>query len=241
MGERFINIMVDSSDPRISVYCNRVSSGANAGGYVGITSGAPASVISKQSADGASNSNNTTFRQYTSPYTFMTYSEVLFIKAEAIQRGMMDGEASETYYAAVTASLKQWIPDISESAVETFLQNGAVAYDATTEIIITQKYVNGAAVHPLAHAHRGGIRQICVHAAAAVSVIYGHHCTIEVIGLNSRHSSGVGGGDGGAQGSSNVNTLMGTPITHSHVIRPESPSGALSPARPAQARYTSEP
>ena len=90
MGERFINIMVDSSDPRISVYCNRVSSGANAGGYVGITSGAPASVISKQSADGASNSNNTTFRQYTSPYTFMTYSEVLFIKAEAIQRGMMD-------------------------------------------------------------------------------------------------------------------------------------------------------
>ena len=124
MGERFINIMVDSSDPRISVYCNRVSSGANAGGYVGITSGAPASVISKQSADGASNSNNTTFRQYTSPYTFMTYSEVLFIKAEAIQRGMMDGEASETYYAAVTASLKQWIPDISESAVETFLQNG---------------------------------------------------------------------------------------------------------------------
>ena len=142
MGERFINIMVDSSDPRISVYCNRVSSGANAGGYVGITSGAPASVISKQSADGASNSNNTTFRQYTSPYTFMTYSEVLFIKAEAIQRGMMDGEASETYYAAVTASLKQWIPDISESAVETFLQNGAVAYDATTEIIITQKYVS---------------------------------------------------------------------------------------------------
>ena len=142
MGERFINIMVDSSDPRISVYCNRVSSGANAGGYVGITSGAPASVISKQSADGASNSNNTTFRQYTSPYTFMTYSEVLFIKAEAIQRGMMDGEASETYYAAVTASLKQWIPDISASAVETFLQNGAVAYDATTEIIITQKYVS---------------------------------------------------------------------------------------------------
>ena len=47
-----------------------------------------------------------------------------------------------TYYAAVTASLKQWIPDISESAVETFLQNGAVAYDATTEIIITQKYVS---------------------------------------------------------------------------------------------------
>lgn len=42
----------------------------------------------------------------------------------------------------VTASLKQWIPDISESAVETFLQNGAVAYDATTEIIITQKYVS---------------------------------------------------------------------------------------------------
>lgn len=40
------------------------------------------------------------------------------------------------------ASLKQWIPDISESAVETFLQNGAVAYDATTEIIITQKYVS---------------------------------------------------------------------------------------------------
>lgn len=27
-----------------------------------------------RSADGASNSNNTTFRQYTSPYTFMTYS-----------------------------------------------------------------------------------------------------------------------------------------------------------------------
>lgn len=142
MGERFINIMVDSSDPRMPVYCNRVSSGVNAGGYVGITSGAPASVITKQSGDGASNSNNKTFRQYTSPYTFMTYSEVLFIKAEAIQRGMMDGDAGETYYAAVTASLRQWVPTISDSAVETFLQNGAVAYDATTEIILTQKYVS---------------------------------------------------------------------------------------------------
>ncbi len=142
MGERFINIMVDSSDPRMPVYCDRASGGINAGGYVGITSGAPASVISKQSGDGASTSNNDTFRQYTSPYSFMTYSEVLFIKAEAIQRGMMDGEASEVYYAAITASLQQWVPDISASAIETFLQNGAVAYDATTEIILTQKYVS---------------------------------------------------------------------------------------------------
>ncbi|MFQ6940424.1 MAG: SusD/RagB family nutrient-binding outer membrane lipoprotein [Alistipes finegoldii] len=144
MGERFINIMVDSSDPPASrFYCSTRRLRSQRGRLRGNHERRPGFRSSPSSRpSGASNSNNTTFRQYTSPYTFMTYSEVLFIKAEAIQRGMMDGEASETYYAAVTASLKQWIPDISESAVETFLQNGAVAYDATTEIIITQKYVS---------------------------------------------------------------------------------------------------
>ena len=43
-----------------------------------------------------------------SPSYIMTYSELLFIKAEAAERGFITGSASQFYTDAITASMQQW-------------------------------------------------------------------------------------------------------------------------------------
>jgi hypothetical protein len=56
------------------------------------------------------------------------YAELLFIKAEAAQRGLLSGDAADLYRQAVTASLKQY--GVADAAITTYLAQPAVAYDA---------------------------------------------------------------------------------------------------------------
>ena len=85
-----------------------------------------------------------TLGEYGSPYALMKYDEVLFIFAEAMQRGWIAGDAGTYYRNAIRASVKYWdgvaesltIPDV---VIENFLAN--VPYDGTLETIIDQKYV----------------------------------------------------------------------------------------------------
>ena len=78
----------------------------------------------------------------------MKYDEVLFIFAEAIKRGWIDGGdalAEQYYNDAVRASIRFWSDvnktgnPVSESTVERFLAN--VAFDNTLEQILNQKYI----------------------------------------------------------------------------------------------------
>ena len=84
--------------------------------------------------------------QSTSPFSVMRYDEVLFLLAEAAQRGVIAGVGAEEYYeAAIRASIGYWHgvdtsdAELPESVIEAYLQN--VAYDGTLRCIIEQKYI----------------------------------------------------------------------------------------------------
>ena len=86
---------------------------------------------------------------YTSPYTFMRYDEVLFILSEAAFRGMIPGgsAAAQQYYEqAVLASIDYWDEinpsptyEITQAQKNAFMQ--IVAFDNTLEQILNQKYI----------------------------------------------------------------------------------------------------
>ena len=80
------------------------------------------------------------------PSYLMTYAELLFIKAEAAERGLgglSAGEAATDYYAAIRASMEQWgVTDAT--AITAFLASPDVAYKGGTDglkQIATQKWI----------------------------------------------------------------------------------------------------
>lgn len=80
------------------------------------------------------------------PTSLMTYAELMFIKAEAAERGLgglAPGEAAGDYYAAITASLNQWgITD--PTTIANFLAQPSVVYQggvAGLKQIAVQKYI----------------------------------------------------------------------------------------------------
>lgn len=74
----------------------------------------------------------------------MTYSELLFIKAEAEQRGWFGsvGDAGATYEQAITASMEQW--EVDSTDVSTYLALPDVQYVAADwrELIGEQKHIS---------------------------------------------------------------------------------------------------
>lgn len=121
-------------------------SGAPGGdGWKGAESGKEAQ---ESDNSGVSLLNKANLGDYASPYSHMKYDEVLFIFAEAIKRGWIDGGdalAEQYYNDAVRASIRFWSDvnktgnPVSESTVERFLAN--IPYDGTLESILDQKYV----------------------------------------------------------------------------------------------------
>ena len=96
---------------------------------------------------GASVMNPAVLKQYTTPVWFMTSSELFFILSEAAHTGMIPGgeAAAEAYYEqAVTNSIRQWNPSISDANIDRFLHGtgSKAAYDGTLERIIQQKWVS---------------------------------------------------------------------------------------------------
>jgi hypothetical protein len=126
-----------TNDPRLPIYANPIE--ADGVSYVGHENGQD-----HQSAPLTSRSKvGDWFTSATSPVFFMRYAEVLFIRAEAAQRGWnAGGTAKDLYEAAVRASMAQY--GISDAAATAFLSQPSVNFDAATdklELIATQKWV----------------------------------------------------------------------------------------------------
>ncbi|WP_295939560.1 SusD/RagB family nutrient-binding outer membrane lipoprotein [uncultured Alistipes sp.] len=138
-AEQIIDMMNKPGDPRISIWFKQPS---GAEGWKGGQSG-----IEAQEADltGIANLNKENLGEYDSPYALMKYDEVLFIFAEAMQRGWIAGDTEAYYQNAVRASIEFWKSmdktglNITDKVIENFLAN--VPYDGTLESIINQKYV----------------------------------------------------------------------------------------------------
>ncbi|MEN8251235.1 MAG: SusD/RagB family nutrient-binding outer membrane lipoprotein [Bacteroidota bacterium] len=127
-----LDYMILLNDPRISTYVNVA---VNTGTYVGLEVGIPAN-----SEDDISLINDN-YGGQEAPSILMTGAEVLFIKAEAAQRGYIGGDAATFYNDAITASMEYNGVDAADIA--TYLAEPEVAYDVANwqEKIGAQKWL----------------------------------------------------------------------------------------------------
>jgi hypothetical protein len=155
LSERFVDTLLVTGDPRLAMYAEPTvaSQAKNPTAcdvpYRGYPNGkaAPDS-LNPCSPKGlnfglADYSRPTlTIREEGSPSYIMTYAELLFIKAEAAERGMIAGSAAAFYTAAITASMQQW--DVDPADIATYLAKPEVAYkggDAGIQQIAYEKWV----------------------------------------------------------------------------------------------------
>lgn len=158
MSHILLDQMVPLDDPRVPIYAQPVlDSTIYPGGYGGMPNGLNADTAGTW-FNVASRPGVIFYPGATSYGTFgdgsglhlpsyiMTYAEVMFIKAEAAERGMgglAAGEAATDYYAAIQASMDRWgVTD--EGAVTAFEGKPGVAYTSGTpglDEIATQKWV----------------------------------------------------------------------------------------------------
>jgi hypothetical protein len=139
ISERFVDTLKVTGDPRLAKYAEPTLSSedpktpCDTVQYRGFPNGhSSADVLNPCSAKGlnygfADYSRPTlTIRLEGSPSYIMTYSELLFIEAEAAERGMFAGNPAQLYTAAITASMEQWGVDPADIA--TYLASPNVVY-----------------------------------------------------------------------------------------------------------------
>lgn len=136
LSEFFIDRLKDWNDPRLPLFAKTASNkdpntGKDVKSYIGLPSGydvMPTITGSSPNADYLA----------TAPQDIscLTYAEVLFIKAELAQRGIIAEDAKSLYEQAVTAAITQWGAEVPEG----YFDNEKAAYDGTLRRIMEQKF-----------------------------------------------------------------------------------------------------
>lgn len=114
-----VDTLQSLADPRLPVYAKANKYGT----YAGMPNGSdnPPFRLDSVSRIG------TYFASATTPAVLMSYAEVLFLEAEAAERGWItDKTAAELYDAAITASMQVY--GIPQTAIDSYLAQPAVAY-----------------------------------------------------------------------------------------------------------------
>jgi hypothetical protein len=157
ISKRFVDTLKITGDPRLAKYAAPTLASQAPGAtacdstYRGFPNGineAGKTSLPKNTCTGKTmgladfSRPTTTIRGQTSPSYIMTYSEVLFIRAEAAQRGWIAGDAKALYEAAITASMQQWGVTAPEIAV--YLAKPGVVYNPATGLkqIAYEKWVS---------------------------------------------------------------------------------------------------
>ncbi len=129
-----VDKLIELNDPRLPVYAKPAASD---GKFRGVIAGVqPGTFDIKEISRLGSR-----FRDDPKGFSpLMRYSEVLFIKAEAAQRGWNAGiSASEAYKAAITASMEENGIDVTATA--TYLAQSSVAFSNSLDQIYMQKWI----------------------------------------------------------------------------------------------------
>ena len=154
LSQTLINAMLANSDPRVPIYAQPTVSDPTK--YAGMPNGLLAtqaatyfntsSRIGAVFFPGATAYGNFGGGGASFPQNVLTYAELLFIKAEAAERGIAGltaGQAAGFYRDAITASLNQWgVTDATK--ISAFLAQPGVAYKGGTEglkQIAVQKWI----------------------------------------------------------------------------------------------------
>jgi hypothetical protein len=127
ISKTIVDALYALNDPRLQVYAN-LPTDTSVKKYVGVpngltTSDANSLGLAKTSLPGSY------FSAAESPAVIQSFSEVLFLRAEAAARGLSSEDAVSLYNQAITASLNQY--GITDAAtINTYLQQPSVLYDA---------------------------------------------------------------------------------------------------------------
>ena len=130
LSEFFVNTLKEWNDPRLPIFATTATNDG-VEGYYGLQSGYQ--VLPSISA---SYPNTDNLAVAPMELQLMTYPEVLFIKAELAQRGVISANAEDLYEQAVTAAIEQWGATVPAG----YFDNPATAYDGTLERIMEQKF-----------------------------------------------------------------------------------------------------
>ncbi len=136
ISQTLIDAMTDGAgnpiDPRLAVFAEPVTAGVMAGLYDGAINGLPESIASVYI--NTASRPGSYFTRETAPFCLMTYSELLFVLAEATLAGTYQGDLTAMEYLemAIDASFKQY--DLSMPA--TYMEDKT----ADKATIITEKW-----------------------------------------------------------------------------------------------------
>ena len=147
MSRTMVNMLLDLNDPRLFYYAEPAASDGVYRGHENGRDDLPPGVsfadISRIGnfwrADGAA-----------TPTLVMTYSEVLFLEAEAAARGWIAGDAEALYMEAIEANMNQyaaWGVGPTDAQIADYLNNPDIAYTGLDDIHLQQwigLWMNGA-------------------------------------------------------------------------------------------------
>lgn len=154
MGAHFINMLLDSNDPRLPFYATKDSDGNYSG-----------SVAGSQNPDASRPGSY--IASFNSSVSLMTYSELKFIEAEA---KFMLGQAGaqQAYEAAVAASVLR----VTGNANTAWLAANINGVPVTLKNIIEQKYIDGVSTNqPYADYRRTGFPVLTLAQGALIPSI----------------------------------------------------------------------
>lgn len=164
VGSGFLNILGEREDPRMKVLVSPALGYSDMETYVGLP---PA--FDDENPSGFTNMARDSVSQISPNFTsaqlrpIMTYSELLFIRAEAALKGFDVGvDAGMAYEEGIVANMEDLGVDSSEVSI--YLASPSVAYDGgnALEQIITQRYIAqfGQSTNTFGMVRRTGLPQL---------------------------------------------------------------------------------
>lgn len=129
-----VEALKERSDPRLAVYAEQTAAGSYNGMPNGIAENPfPFETISRLGSY---------FTAPDAPAVLMSYSEVLFLQAEAAARGWIAGDPASLYNQAIRADMEVY--GISDAEITAYLAQPDVAYNAANglKMIAVQKWIS---------------------------------------------------------------------------------------------------
>jgi hypothetical protein len=170
VSKTLVDTLKSLNDPRLSIY---VRPAADTNLYTGVPNG----LTNAAAADlGLSRTSKVgiAFASATTPSHLMTYAELLFIRAEAAQRGWVTGNAAALYAQGITASME--LLGVPAADITAYLAQPRVVYNPATGLqqIALQKWLSlfqqGSEAY--AEVRRTGFPQLTPGPAAVTSGVF---------------------------------------------------------------------
>jgi hypothetical protein len=139
-----INYMLAKNDPRIDVYYRRPVLPDPANPHKGVPQGEGSTITGTTAGLGYYSARNKFLIQEGSAGVFFSGAESLFLQAEAVARGWMDGDAQDLYENAIRASFIR--AGLTEAQANTYITTSSPYPAGTLEqnltAILTEKWVS---------------------------------------------------------------------------------------------------